>query len=184
MKIICLTICSFLALNAISQKLKLDKIGPEEDISLKIPEEFSNMTDQDRMKKSYSSKVPLAMYSNTYQDVTLSVNYNIMQWTEKDTDLVYGFYKASINNLFDEIEFIQDEVKEINGKKFIVFEVVGSVADDNSFAAKGSPKNYHYIQYTSWNNQVLIFNFGCKARLMNQWQATAKEIMESIKIKQ
>lgn len=123
------------------------------------------------------------MFSNDAQEVMLGINYNIMHWTENDTELIYGFYKASINNLFDKVEFIQDEIKEINGRKFIVFEIIGTVQDDNTFSSKGPQKNYSYIQYTSWNDQVLLFNFSCKARLKNQWQDVAQEVMNSIKIK-
>jgi hypothetical protein len=163
------------------EKMITKKIG--EDISLKIPESLASMTDQDRMKKVYSTKVPLAMYANESQDVLLGVNYNIMQWTENDTELIYGFYKASVENLFDEVEFIQDEIREINGRTFIVFEIVGTINDDNAFSSKKPQKNYSYIQYTSWGDQVLLFNFSCKERLKNQWENVAKEIMESVKIK-
>lgn len=141
------------------------------------------MNDQDRMKSVYSTKVPLAMFADERKEALLGINYNIMQWTESDTELMYGFYKASINNLFDEVEFIQDEIREINGQAFIVFEVVGTIKDDNAFSARTPTKSYTYIQYTSWKDQVLLFNFSCKERLRNQWQTTAKEIMESIKIK-
>ncbi len=171
-----------LAIQSFAQSYAKVEVGPEEDISLKIPTDFISMTDQDRMKRIYSSKVPLAQFANENQDVTLGVNYNIMRWTEKDTDLVYGFYKASVNNLFDEIEFIQDEIKEINGRKFIVFEFVSTVKNDNAFSGSRAAKNYTYIQYTSYNNQVLLFNFGCRARQMGTYQAIAKEIMNSIEI--
>ncbi len=172
-----------IALLGFSQSYTPIKIGPEEKITLKIPDSFLNMTDEDRMKQVYSTKVPLAMFSNEMQEVMLGINYNIMQWTEKDTDLVYGFYKASINNLFDEVEFIQDDIKEINGRKFIVFEIIGVVQDDNAFSSRKMQKNYSYIQYTSWNDQVLLFNFTCKERFRNQWQDVAKEVMNSVKIK-
>ncbi len=171
-----------LAIQASAQSYNKVKVGPDEDINLKIPEEFISMSDQDRMKRIYSSKVPLAMFANESQDVTLGINYNVMRWTEKDTELVYGFYKASVNNLFDEIEFIQDEIKEINGRPFIVFEFVSSIKSDNAFSGGRSSKNYTYIQYTSYNNQVLLFNFGCRARLMSTYQSVAKEIMNSVEI--
>ncbi|MEO9870300.1 hypothetical protein [Ekhidna sp.] len=173
-----------LALQSFAQTFSTVKVGPDEKISLQIPDSFISMTDQDRMKQVYSSKVPLAMFANENQDVTLGINYNIMQWTESDTELIYGFYKASVKNLFDEIEFIQDEIKEINGRKYIVFEFVSSITDDNAFSGTRSSKNYTYIQYTSYNNQVLLFNFSCKARLMSNWQPIANEIMNSIKVKQ
>ncbi len=172
-----------LSLNGIGQSMNLVKVGPEEKISFKIPNSLASMTDEDRMSRVNSTKVPLGMYSHESQEVTLGVNYNIMKWTEDDTDLIYGFYKASINNLFDEVKFIQDEIKMINGKEFIVFEFIGEIQDDNAFSAKASQKSYSYIAYTSWKDQVLLFNFSCKARLSNQWSEVPNEIMESIKIK-
>jgi len=123
------------------------------------------------------------MFADETQEVTLGINYNIMQWTESDTDLIYGFYKASINNLFDEIEFIQDQTTTINGRKFLVFEFIGTIKNDNQFSSRSLSKNYSYIVYTSWKDQVLLFNFSCKARLKNEWESTARQIMESIKIK-
>lgn len=167
----------------LSQTYSTVKVGPEGDISFKIPSSLASMTDQDRMSKVYSTKVPLAMYSDENQEVTFGVNYNIMQWTESDTELIYGFYKASVENLFDEVTFIQDEIKMINGKEFIVFEFIGEIQSNNVFSAKKTPKNYSYIVYTSWKDQVLLFNFNCKARLSNQWSGIAQEISESIKIK-
>lgn len=172
-----------ISFSGFAQKYSAVKVGPDEKISLEIPDSFFNMNDQDRMKQVYSTKVPLAMFANESQEVTLGINYNIMQWTEDDTELLYGFYKSSVNNLFDDIEFIQDEIKTINGREFIVLEFVGTIENDNQFSSRAAQKNYTYIQYTSWKDQVLLFNFSCKARLKNQWETIAKEIMESIKIK-
>jgi hypothetical protein len=164
-----------------SQKLTPIKIG--EHISLKIPEEFVNMSNQDRMELVASSKVPLGMFSTQSQEVTLGINDNIMQWTQQDTKVVYGFYKASINAMFDEIEFIQDTIREINGREFIVFEFVSTIRDENVFSSKSASRNYTYIQYTSYNDQVLLFNFGCPARLKFEWEDRAEEIMKSVRIK-
>lgn len=183
MKKICFAIALLGVVSGYTQSFQRVATGPNEEIELKIPDSFTNMSDQDRMQQSYSTKVPLAMFTNEAQDVMLGVNYNIMQWTESDTELVYGFYKASVNNLFDKVTFIQDEIKEINGRTFIVFEIVGSIKDDNSFSSKRAQKNYTYIQYTSWKDQVLLFNFSCKARVKSQWETIVKETMESVRIK-
>lgn len=163
------------------QKMVTAKIG--EEITLKIPAEFVSMSNQDRMNKIASSKVPLAQYSSLEQDVTLGVNDNFMQWTKDDTQTVYGFYKASVQALFDDIEFIQDTVKTINGREFIVFEFTSVVKSSNTFSSGKSSRNYTYIQYTSYNDQVLLFNFGCPARLKYDWEGIAEEIMSSVKIK-
>ena len=135
------------------------------------------------MERVASSKIPLAMFSDQTQQVTLGVNDNVMQWTENDTETIYGFYKASIQSLFDNIEFKQDGVKEINGREFIVFEFVSSIKDENVFGGGRSDRNYTYIQYTSYRDQVLLFNFGCPARMQQEWEDVAKTMMESVKIK-
>ena len=171
----------FAGLNVFPQKLIPVKVG--EEISIKISSEFVNMSNKDRMEKIASSKIPLATYSTESQEVTLSVNDNPMQWTSRDTEVVYGFYKASVNALFDEVQFIQDGVKEINGRDFIVFEFVSTVRDDNVFSSSKGERNYTYIQYTSYKDQVLLFNFGCPARLQLEWGDVAKEMMQSVRIK-
>ena len=150
---------------------------------MKIPETFTAMNDQDRMAKVASSRIPLAMFSTPEQDVTLGINDNPMQWTSADTQAIYGLYKASLASLFDEIKFIQDEIRKINGREFIVFEFVSILRDDNAFSAKKPVKNYSYIQYTSYNNEVLLFNFGCNMRQKEQWETVARKIMESVRIK-
>lgn len=165
-----------------SQSFKTVKVS-EENIRLKIPKYFINMSDQDRIRQIYSSKVPLSTYTNENKDIVLGINYNVTQWTNNDTEFMYGFYKASLQNLFDEIVFIQDGIQTINGREFIVFEFVGVITDDNVFGDRKSQKNYTYIQYTSWKDHVLLFNLSCKERFKDQYQEIAKTIMMSINIK-
>ncbi|MEP5613083.1 MAG: hypothetical protein ABJP45_12580 [Cyclobacteriaceae bacterium] len=181
MRIFILILAITSSLHAYSQKLASVKIG--EDISIKVSTEFINMSNQDRMARVASSKVPLGMFSTESQEVTLGINDNIMQWKPQDTKVVYGFYKASLNSLFDEIQFIQDTIKVINGREFVVFEFVSTIRDENVFSSKGGDRNYTYIQYTSYKDQVLLFNFGCPARLKFEWENIAEEMMQSVKIK-
>jgi len=181
MRIFILTVFTFFSLQSYCQKLAPVKIG--DDITIKISTEFINMSNQDRMARVASSKVPLGMFSTESQEVTLGINDNSMQWKPEDSKVIYGFYKASINALFDEIQFIQDTITEINGREFVVFEFVSTVRDENVFSSKSSERNYTYIQYTSYKDQVLLFNFSCPARLKFEWEDIAKEIMQSVKIK-
>lgn len=175
-------ICLF-TLKAISQQ-KLVKRQVNEEITYMVPESFSLMSAGDRIQKFVSSREPLAMYSSVDREVDFGVNWNPMEWADGDEEIIYGFYKASIQSMFDEVEFLQDEIREINGKKFIVFEFISSLKSENAFSGTKSSRNYTYIQYTSYNGQVLLFNIGCTARLMSQWQPVAKEMMESVKVKE
>ena len=164
------------------QKLSNTKIN--DDISMKIPASFSNMTDGERIGKYVSSKTPIAMYSSEDRLVDLGINTNIMQLAEGDEEKLRSFYRGTFETLFDEIEYYQDTIQEINGRKFIVFEFLSTLKEENVFSGPSIEKNYTYIQYTSYNDQVLLFNFGCKPRKMSEWQPIAKEMMKSIKIKE
>lgn len=159
--------------------VKVDKA-----VTLKIPSGFVVMSTSDRINKFVSSKTPLAMYNSMDREINLGVNTNPMEWIDGDEAIIKGFYKASFEVFFDEIEYLQDTIKEINGKKYIVFEFISSLKEENVFATKKFTKNYAYIQYTSYNGQILLFNFGCGARRMNQWRDIAREIMDSIRIKE
>ena len=181
MKILTLSFLCVLSLCVFSQD-KMEKHTINDEISYMVPSNFTLMSANDRLQKFVSAREPLAMHSTEDREVDLGVNWNPMRWTAEDTETVYGFYKASIQSLFDNVEFIQDEVKEVNGQEFIVFEFISSLKSDNAFSGPKSARYYTYIQYTSYNNQVLLFNFGCKARLMNTYQPIAKEIMESVKV--
>lgn len=182
MKKILLLSALLLALSGFSQD-KIIKHQINEDISYEVPSSFVLMSSGERMQKYVSAREPLAMHSSMDREVDLGVNWNQMQWMDGEEETIYGFYKASIQSMFDEVEFIQDEIKEVNGKKFIVFEFVSSLKSENAFSETKSSRNYTYIQYTSYNNQVLLFNFGCKARLMSQWQPVAQSIMNSVKVR-
>jgi len=180
-KILCFSLfaCTFL----LSAQEKLTRYQLNDEINYLVPASFVPMSKSERIQKVVSNREPLAMHTSMDGEVSLGVNYNRMQWKEGDEALLHDFYKASILSMFDKVTFIQDEVREINGKKFAVFEFIGLLQSENAFSSKSS-ESYSYIQYTLHNNQVLLFNFGCKKRLMNQWQSIAREIMESVKVKE
>ncbi len=161
---------------------KMVKHQINDEISYMVPSTFTLMSSSDRMRKFVSAREPLAMHSTEDREVDLGINWNPMRWTAADDEMVYGFYKASIQSMFDNVEFIQDGIKKVNGRNFIVFEFVSSLKSENAFSGTKSSRYYTYIQYTSYNNQVLLFNFGCKARLMSTYQPVANDIMSSVKI--
>lgn len=166
-----------------SAQEKMVKFQVNDEISYRIPASFTLMAQTEQVQKFVFNRSPLAIHSSRDGEVNMAVNQNQMQWAEGDEEMIYGFYKASIQSMFDGIEFIQEGIQEVNGKKFIVFEFISSLKDENTFASTKSSKNYTYIQYTSYQDQVLLFNFGCKARFMRDWQSIAQEVMQSVVIK-
>ncbi|MBV6644414.1 MAG: hypothetical protein KI790_03140 [Cyclobacteriaceae bacterium] len=178
-------IFSLLAFNSIilwSQPiLKQTKVTKE--ISMLLPSTFIAMTQQERIAKYVSSREPIAMYTNETRDIDLGINMNSSQWGQSDLDILQDFYKSSILNLYDEVNFLQEEIREVNGREFIVFEFTSKVVGSSLSFTNQATSGYTYIQYTLWNNRVLLFNFSCPYRYRSTWQPAAKEMMESVKIK-
>lgn len=150
---------------------------------MRLPESFSNMSEGERIGKYVSSRTPIASFSSQDRLVDLGINKNIMQFQPGDEERLRSFYRGTFQTLFDEIEYFQDTIKEINGRKFIVFEFISTLKEENAFSGPSLEKNYTYIQYTSFKDQVLLFNFGCKPRIMPTWQPIVQEMMESIHLK-
>lgn len=161
---------------------KMVKHEINDEISYMVPESFVLMTSGDRIQRFVSAREPLAMHASQDREINFGVNWNPMEWVDGDEETIKGFYKASIQSMFDEVNFLQEEITTINGRTFIVFEFVSTLKSENAFSGTKTSKNYSYIQYTSYNNQVLLFNFGCKARLMNEWKSVANAIMQEVEV--
>lgn len=173
-------LCSYWPLSA---QHKLEKVQINKDISLLLPEDFILMAKSERINKYVSSKEPLVMYTSYDRNIDFGITLTNLGWAADDLELLMQFYVSGIRNLYNEVEFSQQEVKEINGREFIILEFVSKVTDeDNVFGGPAATSKYTYIQYTLFNNQVLLFNFSAPARVMDRWQSTAKSIMESIRI--
>ena len=156
---------------------KLVKTKVNEDISMLIPETFNSMSDGERISKFVSSRTPIAVYTSEDRTVDFGINSNIMPWIEGDEEKLRNFYKGTYETLFDEVNYLQDTIR------MIVFEFVSSLEEENAFSGTKKTSYYSYIQYTSYNDQILLFNFGCKPRQMRDWQSVAMQMMESVKVK-
>ncbi|MEM6642724.1 MAG: hypothetical protein AAF616_07070 [Bacteroidota bacterium] len=149
-----------------------------------LPEQFTSMSDGERIDKFVSARVPIAVYSSQDRTVDFAINTNPMQWISGDEEKLQSFYKGTFETLFDQVQYLQDTIRKINGRTFIVFEFIASLKEENAFSGVKYSKYYSYIQYTSFQNQILLFNLGCKPRKMDEWKPIAGEMMESVRIKE
>lgn len=136
------------------------------------------------LQKYVSDRVPIAMYTTQDRLTDFGINSNSSPWQGDDLELLRSFYRSNIGNLFTEVNFLQEGIREINGRKFIVFEFVGKVMDESDVLGQTSlVSKYIYIQYTFFQDRILLFNFSTPSRAQSQWQATVKQMMESIQIR-
>ncbi|MFY0608006.1 MAG: hypothetical protein JXR10_14905 [Cyclobacteriaceae bacterium] len=179
-----LLLVTILSIPKANAQIALERKKVTKEISMKVPVDFLDMTPAERVNKYVSSRAPIAMYTSSDRNVDLGINENSSSWPGGDLTILQSFHKANIVNLFTEVKFIQEEIKMIGDREFIVFEFVSRISDEQStFGGNTSISKYTYIQYTLRNDKVLLFNFTCPNRQRAQYQEAAKEIMESIRIK-
>lgn len=164
----------------------LKRVKVTKEISMLVPESFTPMTQADMISKYVSARRPIAMYTSADRRIDLGINQNSSTWSDDDLGILKDFYKAGILNLFTEVKFVQEDIKDIAGRQFVVFEFVSKVTDEESTYSIGnntSVSNYTYIMYTLYGNRVLLFNFSCPNSMRTQWEQAAGQMMESVRIK-
>ena len=179
-----LTIFIFCSLNMIlraQESYIRQKISP--DISMKIADYFQIMPPQKLLDRYASSRIPIAMFTTLDGRADLGINQTATQWGPNDIDMLLDFYRASIANLYSQIDFIQCKITRVNDRQFIVFEFLGEVVDQSLLGGVSSIKKYNYIQYALYKGKVLLFNFNCAAKDHQKWQSVASEMMSSIRLK-
>jgi hypothetical protein len=162
-----------------AQKLVKHKLA--DNITVSLPKDFYTMSDEDKAQRYESARLPIALYTDPDRLVDFGVNRSYSTWQQGDLNLVEEFYQASILELYDKVEFISKGVKNVNNHDFVYFEFESVVYPENDF--QGNIAKYTYLMYGLEGGTTYLFNFTCELGARNQWQRTAHEIMESVKLK-
>jgi hypothetical protein len=162
----------------------LVKMKINESITMSIPQDFRPMTNDEIADRYFTTKRPMALFTDQTLTVDLGVNKSTTNWAEKDLEIMKSFQKSNIYNLYDNIDMLSEGIQEVNGRNFAYFEFVSSVKDEeNAFVKKGDINKYTYIQYAIINGQSLVFNFTCSSRNKDLWREQVAQVMKSIELK-
>ncbi len=165
------------------QQVKYVKTKVNDAISLELPEDFTLMSEADLNAKYFSSKLPVAVYTDYSRTVDLGVNVAYSRWNAEDIEIMKSFYKSTIMGLYDEVQFLTESIEEINGKNFAVFEFIASVRDEEGTTVEQRTLNkYIRIHYTIVKSNTVLFNFSCPAVLREKWAPIAQHMLGSVKI--
>jgi hypothetical protein len=172
----------FLLLTA--QQSKLVKVKISENISARLPSDFTLLPPEELQLRSVSYRMPIAFYTDPEKEVDFSVNNSASRWQEQDLELLKEIYRSNIQNLFDNVDFRNESLEMINDRSYIVFEFTGTVLPGESlFKQEQAERKYYYTQYTIKGDQIYIFTFSAPFMQTAQWTETATAIMHSIRIK-
>jgi hypothetical protein len=163
---------------------KLATVKINRSITVSIPVNFVPMTESEARTKYFSSRMPIALYTSMDAKTDFSVNIMPTQWLEDDLPMLKNFYRSSFLNLYDTVNFIREEIQQINNRNFLVFEFVSIVRPDaDAIKRQPSVVNYTYLQYTLLNGKMVMFTFTSPASQRENWQHLAEKMMHSVKIK-
>ena len=170
-------------LTPLYQSAGLIKVQVNESIEMLIPGDFRPMTNDEIADRYFTTKRPMALFTDPGSSIDLGVNKSVTQWNEKDLVIMKSFQKSNIYSLYDNIEMLSEGIKEVKGRQYAYFEFISTVKEDeNVFVRKGSISKYTYIQYTIIKDQSLVFNFTCPTRVHNNWKDNVIKIMSSMEV--
>ncbi|QCK16911.1 hypothetical protein [Mangrovivirga cuniculi] len=172
------------AISFAQEGLSLEKATVSESFQIKIPEGFTKMTD-DELYAKYRSADPAAFaYISADKQSEFIINKSETPWPEEDIELLYGFYKATIYDLFDEINILKEEIIDLEGKKVAVLEMETVVyPPKNSMIPRPTIRKYNYIQYLIHDGKLWIMSFSSPQGAKQNWKEIIEISMESIKLK-
>lgn len=163
---------------------KLVKTKISDDITVLVPKTFRPMDEMDLVQRYPSVRRPVAAYTNMEREVDFSVNISATQWPDGDIAIAQKFFKAGISNLFDDVEMIAEEIREVHGQQFIFFEFESRVRGDRRELGLESPvMRYTCQQYLVQPGRTLVFSFSCPRRIRADWQTSAHKMMEGIRVR-
>ncbi|MEZ4740786.1 MAG: hypothetical protein R2818_15845 [Flavobacteriales bacterium] len=143
-------------------------------VELKIPSDFTIMSEEMMKFKYPSERRPTLVYSNETGGINVGLNL-----TENPADqAVLPSYKdqfvQTFKNLHPSAEWKSSGVKEINGKQVGYLELITPALDT---------KIYNLMFFTDLDGKLLLCTFNCTKKDEVAWTPTAKEIMSSLKVK-
>lgn len=163
---------------------KMMKVKVSEDITISVPKDWRPMDALDFSERYPSVRAPLAAYTNLDRTVDFSVNISATRWPDADLKIASQFFKASLTNMFDRVNIINEGIREVNGRSFVFFEFESRVNGNRNQLGNADPvMKYAYVQYLVQPQRTLVFSFNCDRREREAWQHAAQIMMNSIKVK-
>ena len=163
---------------------KLVKTKISEGIYISLPPELKPMSTDDMSQRYPSVRAPLAAYTDANRTLDFSMNISATQWPDGNLEIASKFFKSSITNLFDRVDFINEGIHTLHKKKYIFFEFESRVNGNRMTLGEQQPVfRYTYIQYLVEPGRTLVISFNCPKAAREDWQENVREMMKSVKVK-
>ena len=174
-KVILSTILAFALLSAAPGGIELEtKILLDNQITMKIPKHFTIMSRELMEMKYPSEKRPAFVYTDASGSINIALSLTQNKADQKNITAYKDSFVKTFRNLYPTADWKGEGVKDIKGRKVGYLELVTPAIDTDI---------YNLMFFTDLNGQLLLCTFNCTKENLGEWQATAHEIMNSLKIK-
>ncbi len=152
-------------------------------VTVSVPDRLLPMSEEDMAQRFPSVRAPLGAFTNTDRVIDYSVNISATNWPDGDTELARKFFKSSLQNLYDRVDFISEGVQSIHKAKYIYFEFESRISGDRRRQELQDPiLRYTFIQYHIQKERTLVFTFSCPKDQEEEWKPIAHEMMKRIRV--
>lgn len=142
-------------------------------VEVLVPKAFKIM-DAEMLALKYPSKQGTAFLVYTDEDATVNIAFEHLpnKATLQDLPAIKQVFEQQFNQ--PQIDFKKGEIKNINGRDFIVIEMITPAIDTEV---------YNLMFVTSLDGKLLMGTFNCTVEKMQEWQPLAEQILSSVKVK-
>lgn len=152
-------------------------------VTVSVPDRLLPMTEEDMAQRFPSVRAPLGAFTNTDRVIDFSVNISATNWPDGDIELAGKFFKSSLQNLYDRVDFISEGVQSIHKTRYIFFEFESRISGDRRRQELQDPiLRYTLIQYHIRKERTLVFTFSCPKDQEEEWKPIAHEIMKRVRV--
>ncbi|MDG1332233.1 MAG: hypothetical protein P8P74_07875 [Crocinitomicaceae bacterium] len=170
-----LTALAFVALTSFAIKIDLDKKSLLNNrIELKVPAEFNIMSEEMMKIKYPSENRPKLVYSSETGGINVALTLSTSEADQESIPTYLADFKRAFKNAYPSADWKGSGVKTINDRKVGYIELVTPALDTEI---------YNLMFFTDLDGQLLICSFNCVKKNIAEWKPTAKEIMNSLKVK-
>ncbi|MEN8120288.1 MAG: hypothetical protein ABFS35_08075 [Bacteroidota bacterium] len=143
-------------------------------VELKIPKDFEIMSEELMKVKYPSERRPTLVYSNETGGINVALNLTENKASQELIEPYVENFVKTFKNMYPSAEWKGSGSKNINGKKIGYLKLITPAIDT---------KIYNVIFFTDLDKKLLLCTFNCTEKSITEWEMTADEIMNSLKIK-
>lgn len=143
-------------------------------VELNSPVELTQMSDEMWTLKYQNKSKPILMLSDENAEVNLIGFLTNQPASESQLASFKDFQITQLKKSRPDLEVLEQGVKVVNEKKVGFFKFKTQAIDQKVF-------NYYF--FTVVDGKIILFTFNCIENLQKEWEKTADEIVNTIKIK-